>query len=48
VNANFHHVNGGGRMEDERTKPSTYDPGTWRKRLLEGPPPRRTVVKASG
>ncbi len=31
----------------ERTKPSTYDPGTWRKRLLEGPPPRRTVVKAS-
>jgi pimeloyl-ACP methyl ester carboxylesterase len=31
----------------QETKPSTYDPSTWRRRLIDGPPPRRTVVKAS-
>jgi hypothetical protein len=31
----------------QTTKPSAYDPATWRRRLIEGPPPRRTVVKAS-
>jgi pimeloyl-ACP methyl ester carboxylesterase len=29
------------------TEPSPYDPAKWRRRLLDGPPPRRTVVKAS-
>jgi pimeloyl-ACP methyl ester carboxylesterase len=29
------------------TQPSTYDPSRWRRRLLDGPPPRRTVVRAS-
>jgi pimeloyl-ACP methyl ester carboxylesterase len=30
-----------------RTDPSEYDPARWRRRLLDGPPPRRTVVRAS-
>jgi pimeloyl-ACP methyl ester carboxylesterase len=29
------------------TDPSVYDPSRWRRRLLDGPPPRRTVVRAS-
>ena len=29
------------------TPPSVYDPARWRRRLLDGPPPRRTVVRAS-
>jgi pimeloyl-ACP methyl ester carboxylesterase len=29
------------------TQPSEYDPSRWRRRLLDGPPPRRTVVRAS-
>jgi pimeloyl-ACP methyl ester carboxylesterase len=34
------------RFVDE-TEPSRYDPATWRRRLLDGPPPRRSVVRAS-
>jgi pimeloyl-ACP methyl ester carboxylesterase len=29
------------------TQPSQYDPSRWRRRLLDGPPPRRSVVRAS-
>lgn len=28
------------------TEASSYDPSSWRRRLIDGPPPRRTVVKA--
>lgn len=29
------------------TDPAPYDPSKWRRRLLDGPPPRSTVVRAS-
>lgn len=29
------------------TQPSRYEPREWRQRLIDGPPPRRTVVRAS-
>ncbi len=29
------------------TQSSSYDPSRWRRRLLDGPPPRRTAVRAS-
>ena len=29
------------------TDPAPYDPSRWRRRLLDGPPPRSTVVRAS-
>ena len=29
------------------TEPSPYNPRTWRRRLIDGPPPRRSVVRAS-
>lgn len=29
------------------SEPSPYDPRAWRRRLIDGPPPRRTVVRAS-